>query len=134
MLDFSAIDFETAKSYRGSPCSVNCARIGAIAEQDVRRRTNVLIVGATNASVLRPGTTVTGKTQKAFDRQVKSQDFEAMSGDDFEAWVDPFGGAASTPDQLPSLRSVDVLPPERVSTPIRRAGCWAASGNRSGLV
>lgn len=60
-----------------------CARIGAIAEEDTTRRTNVLVVGDINPAVLRPGSTVTGKTRKAFELQAKGQRIEVMTEGDF---------------------------------------------------
>ncbi|MBN9636593.1 MAG: hypothetical protein J0H22_15615, partial [Actinobacteria bacterium] len=60
-----------------------CACIGAIAEEDTTRRTNVLVVGDINPAVLRPGSTVTGKTRKAFELQAKGQRIEVMTEGDF---------------------------------------------------
>ncbi len=46
-----------------------CAGVGARAENDVTKRTNVLVVGDINPAVLRPGSEVTGKARKAFELQ-----------------------------------------------------------------
>lgn len=48
-----------------------CSRVGALAESDTTKRTNVLVVGDINPAVLRPGSNLTGKTRKAFDLQDK---------------------------------------------------------------
>ncbi|MCU1648298.1 MAG: hypothetical protein JWN03_8573 [Nocardia sp.] len=60
-----------------------CARVGALADKDVTKKTNVLVVGDINPAVLRPGSNVTGKARKAFERQDKGQDIEVMTEDDF---------------------------------------------------
>lgn len=60
-----------------------CSRIGAIAEKEVTKRTNVLVVGDINPAVLRPGSNLTGKARKAFELQDKGQEIEVMTEDDF---------------------------------------------------
>jgi len=60
-----------------------CARIGAIAEKSVTKRTNVLVVGDINPAVLRPGSDITGKARHAFELQDKGQEIEVMTEDDF---------------------------------------------------
>lgn len=75
-----------------------CARIGAVAEKDVTKRTNVLVVGDINPAVLRPGSNLTGKARKAFDLQDRGQPIEVMTEDDFLRCVD--GRALLPPDAL----------------------------------
>ncbi len=72
-----------------------CARIGAVADNDVTRRTNVLVVGDINPAILRPGSNVTGKARKAFQLQDKGQRIEVMTEDDFLRCLDgkPLGVA-----------------------------------------
>lgn len=60
-----------------------CARVGAIPEQNTTKRTNVLVVGDINPAVLRPGSNVTGKTRRAFDLQDNGQSIEVMTEEDF---------------------------------------------------
>ncbi|MFJ1457886.1 hypothetical protein [Nocardia sp. N2S4-5] len=60
-----------------------CARIGATAEKDTTKRTNVLVVGDINPAVLRPGSNVTGRTRRAFELQAGGQKIEVMTEDDF---------------------------------------------------
>ncbi|BBZ51996.1 3'-5' exoribonuclease [Mycobacterium heidelbergense] len=60
-----------------------CSAIGAIAEQDTTKRTNVLVIGDINPAVLRPGATLTKKAEMAFERQSKGQQIEVMTEDDF---------------------------------------------------
>ncbi|WP_405162059.1 exonuclease domain-containing protein [Nocardia sp. NBC_01499] len=60
-----------------------CARVGARTDEDVTKKTNVLVVGDINPAVLRPGSNVTGKARKAFELQDKGQDIEVMTEDDF---------------------------------------------------
>ena len=65
-----------------------CSRIGALAEADTTKRTNVLVVGDINPAVLRPGADITGKTRKAFQLQDKGQEIEVMTEDDFLRCLD----------------------------------------------
>jgi DNA polymerase-3 subunit epsilon len=65
-----------------------CARVGAIAEPNTTKRTNVLVVGDINPAVLRPGSTVTGRTRRAFDLQDQGQEIEVMTEDDFLRCLD----------------------------------------------
>jgi hypothetical protein len=65
-----------------------CSRIGALAESNTTKRTNVLVVGDINPAVLRPGSQVTGKTRKAFQLQDKGQEIEVMTEDDFLRCLD----------------------------------------------
>ena len=60
-----------------------CAKIGALPQEDTTKRTNVLVVGDVNPAVLRAGSTLTGKTRKAFELQDKGQEIEVMTEDDF---------------------------------------------------
>ncbi|MEV0031067.1 exonuclease domain-containing protein [Nocardia sp. NPDC050793] len=60
-----------------------CAQLGATAEKDVTRRTNVLVVGDINPAVLRPGAELTGKARRAVDLQRAGQKIELMTEDDF---------------------------------------------------
>ena len=60
-----------------------CAKIGAIPQDDTTKRTNVLVVGDVNPAVLRAGSNLTGKTRKAFELQDKGQEIEVMTEDDF---------------------------------------------------
>lgn len=65
-----------------------CARVGAVPEQNTTKKTNVLVVGDINPAVLRPDSNVTGKTRKAFDLQDKGQAIEVMTEDDFLRCLD----------------------------------------------
>jgi DNA polymerase III epsilon subunit-like protein len=65
-----------------------CARIGARAEKEVTQRTNVLVVGDINPAILRPGSDITGKAQRAFELQDKGQEIEVMTEDDFLRCLD----------------------------------------------
>ncbi|MEU6583967.1 exonuclease domain-containing protein [Nocardia sp. NPDC046763] len=65
-----------------------CARIGALTEKGVTKKTNVLVVGDINPAVLRPGSNITGKARKAFDLQDKGQEIEVMTEDDFLRCLD----------------------------------------------
>ncbi|WP_168176573.1 exonuclease domain-containing protein [Williamsia sp. 1135] len=65
-----------------------CARVGASAEENTTKRTNVLVVGDINPAVLRPGSTVTGKTKRAFELQEGGQPIEVMTEDDFLKCLD----------------------------------------------
>ncbi|MDR0285431.1 MAG: hypothetical protein LBI33_11190 [Propionibacteriaceae bacterium] len=65
-----------------------CAHVGATADDNVTKRTNVLVVGDINPAVLRPGATLTGKAQKAFTLQSKGQTIEVMTEDDFLRCLD----------------------------------------------
>jgi NAD-dependent DNA ligase len=73
-----------------------CSRVGAIAEYQTTKRTNVLVVGDINPAVLRPGSTLTAKARKAFELQDEGQDIEVMTEDDFLRCLDgkPLDGAA----------------------------------------
>jgi len=66
-----------------------CSRVGAIAQKEMSKRTNVLVIGDINESVLRPGATLTNKAQKAFDLQAQGQAIEVMTEDDFLRSLDP---------------------------------------------
>ncbi|RYB89316.1 hypothetical protein EUA06_15105 [Nocardioides glacieisoli] len=65
-----------------------CARVGAVPEQNTTKKTNVLVVGDINPAVLRPDSNVTGKTRKAFDLQDRGQAIEVMTEDDFLRCLD----------------------------------------------
>ncbi|WP_231606222.1 exonuclease domain-containing protein [Salinibacterium sp. NK8237] len=65
-----------------------CAKAGAIPEQNTTKRTNVLVVGDINVASLRPGSNVTGKARKAFELQDKGQEIEVMTEDDFLRCLD----------------------------------------------
>jgi DNA polymerase-3 subunit epsilon len=65
-----------------------CARVGAIPEQNTTKKTNVLVVGDINPAVLRPDSNLTGKARKAFDLQDKGQAIEVMTEDDFLRCLD----------------------------------------------
>lgn len=60
-----------------------CARVGAIAEGNTTKRTNVLVIGDLNPANLRPGETLSAKARRAFALQDKGQDIEVMTEDDF---------------------------------------------------
>lgn len=72
-----------------------CARVGAAAENNVTKRTNILVVGDINPAVLRPGSELTGKARKAFELQDQGQEIEVMTEDDFLRCLDgkPLDGA-----------------------------------------
>jgi DNA polymerase III epsilon subunit-like protein len=65
-----------------------CAKVGAIPQNDTTKRTNVLVVGDMNPAVLRPGSNLTGKARKAFELQDKGQKIEVMTEDDFLRCLD----------------------------------------------
>jgi len=73
-----------------------CAHVGAIPEQSITKRTNVLVMGDINPAVLRPGSNVTGKARKVFELQAKGQEIEVMTEDDFLRCLD---GAEVSLDQ-----------------------------------
>jgi hypothetical protein len=81
-----------------------CARVGAIAEYDTTKRTNVLVIGDIDPTVLGTGSTLTAKARKAFELQDKGQDIEVMTEDDFLRCLDgkPLDGAACLPGSWPS--------------------------------
>lgn len=97
-----------------------CARVGALAEKNTTKRTNVLVVGDINPAVLRPGSHITGKARRAFELQDKGQDIEVMTEDDFvrcldgksltdvtDLFLDPAPGPqANLPGMRDRLRSV----------------------------
>ncbi|MEV0342215.1 exonuclease domain-containing protein [Nocardia sp. NPDC050713] len=60
-----------------------CARLGATAENNVTRRTNVLVIGEINPAVLRPGAELTGKARRAVNLQRDGQRIELMTEEDF---------------------------------------------------
>ncbi|MDO5635350.1 MAG: BRCT domain-containing protein [Micrococcus sp.] len=60
-----------------------CARVGAIPADVTTKKTNVLVVGNVNPAALKPGSSVTRKTRKAFDLQAQGQAIEVMTEDDF---------------------------------------------------
>jgi DNA polymerase-3 subunit epsilon len=59
------------------------AKVGGIPEPTVTKRTNILVAGDINPATLAPGTVTTGKAAKAFALQIKGQDIELMTEDDF---------------------------------------------------
>lgn len=65
-----------------------CARLGAIPEANTTKRTNVLVIGDIDPTVLRPGSELTGKARKAFELQDKGQSIEVMTEDDFLRCLD----------------------------------------------
>lgn len=65
-----------------------CARVGAIPEQNTTKRTNVLVIGDINPAVLRPNSNLTGKARRAFDLQNNGQPIEVMTEDDFLRCLD----------------------------------------------
>lgn len=67
---------------------IECAKVGGVPQENTTKRTNVLVVGNINPASLRPGTKLTGKTQKAFDLQDKGQAIEVMTEDDFLRCLD----------------------------------------------
>lgn len=113
-----------------------CARVGAMPEQNTTKRTNVLVVGDINPAVLRPGSNVTGKARKAFDLQDKGQAIEVMTEDDFLRCLDGKAlsviedllseeASVSAPAQRAPLRSVlldqrPVPEPPKPPKPLRR--------------
>jgi DNA polymerase-3 subunit epsilon len=59
------------------------AKVGGIPQPSVTKRTNVLVAGDINPSVLAPGVVTTGKAAKVFALQARGQDIEVMTEDDF---------------------------------------------------
>lgn len=92
-----------------------CARMGAIPEQNTTKRTNILVVGDINPAVLRPGSNVTGKARKAFELQDKGQTIEVMTEDDFVRCLD--GQPLDTDSALAGLLSDSVSEPAPRTTP-----------------
>lgn len=83
-----------------------CARVGALPEDNTTKRTQVLVVGDIDPTVLRPGSKLTGKARKAFDLQDKGQPIEVMTEDDFLRCLDgeplaPVGDAILSGDEPP---------------------------------
>lgn len=78
-----------------------CARVGAVAQKETTKRTNVLVVGDINEAVLRPGATLTKKAQRAFELQDAGQEIEVMTEDDFLRCLDgkPFAELLSPGDE-----------------------------------
>jgi DNA polymerase-3 subunit epsilon len=66
-----------------------CSRVGAIAQNETTKRTNVLVIGDINEGALRPGASLTTKAQRAFDLQAQGQTIEVMTEDDFLRCLDP---------------------------------------------
>lgn len=60
-----------------------CAKAGAIPQDNTTKSTNVLVVGDINPAVLRAGSNLTGKARKAFELQDQGQEIEVMTEDDF---------------------------------------------------
>jgi DNA polymerase-3 subunit epsilon len=88
-----------------------CARVGAIPEQNTTKKTNVLVVGDINPAVLRPDSHVTGKARKAFDLQDSGQQIEVMTEDDFLRCLD--GKALVVIDDLLHEHPAGTIPPKR---------------------
>jgi DNA polymerase-3 subunit epsilon len=59
------------------------ASIGGIPEDNVTKRTNILVIGDINPAVLAPGMATTGKVAKAAALQQAGQEIELMTEDDF---------------------------------------------------
>lgn len=62
-----------------------CIKVGAMPEERVTRRTNVLVIGDLNPAHLVPGDTTSQKAQKAFALRAGGQDIEVMTEYDFLA-------------------------------------------------
>lgn len=75
-----------------------CALVGAVTENGVTKRTNVLVVGDINQAVLRPGAELTDKARRAFELQAKGQDIEVMTEEDFRRCLE--GKALAGPESL----------------------------------
>jgi exonuclease len=60
-----------------------CIRVGALPEQTVTKRTNVLVVGDLDPARLVPGDVTSQKAQKAFKLRAGGQDIEVMTEYDF---------------------------------------------------
>ncbi|WP_229053460.1 exonuclease domain-containing protein [Aeromicrobium sp. Leaf350] len=72
-------------------------RAGGRPEENMTKRTNVLVLGSFNPGNLRPGADYSGKAQKAFALQSKGQQIELLTESDFLAVLDSADaiGAAS---------------------------------------
>lgn len=92
-----------------------CSKIGALAERNVTRRSNVLVVGDINPAVLRPDSNITGRARKAFELQDSGQPIEVMTEDDFLRCLN---GAA--PDLVSSADTLDGLTPDPLAAAPRR--------------
>ncbi len=62
-----------------------CIRVGALPQETVTKRTNMLVVGDLNPAHLVPGDTTSQKAQKAFKLRAAGQDIEVMTEHDFLA-------------------------------------------------
>lgn len=87
-----------------------CARVGAIPEQNTTKKTNVLVIGDINPAVLRPDSNVTGKARKAFDLQDNGQPIEVMTEDDFLRCLD--GKALTVIEDLLDADPAPSIPPK----------------------
>jgi DNA polymerase III epsilon subunit-like protein len=58
-------------------------RVGGVPESNVTKRTNVLVMGDVNPTVLAPNMVTTGKAARAFALQDSGQEIEVMTEDDF---------------------------------------------------
>ena len=65
------------------------ARAGGLTNQDVTKKTQVLVAGDINPAVLAPGMTTTGKAAKALRLKDKGQDIELMTELDFLRSLEP---------------------------------------------
>ncbi len=76
-----------------------CSKVGAVADKRTTQRTNVLVIGDINTAVLRPGSELTVKAQRAFELQDGGQAIEVMTEDDFLRCLDgkPFAGLDDAP-------------------------------------
>ncbi|MCL1897444.1 MAG: exonuclease domain-containing protein [Micrococcales bacterium] len=70
------------------------AQVGAIPEENVTKRTNILVLGDFNPILLRPGENLSGKARKAFDLHDKGQDIEVVLEDDFLRCLDGVASSA----------------------------------------
>jgi DNA polymerase-3 subunit epsilon len=61
----------------------NAARAGALPENGVTKRTNILVIGDINPAVLTPGATLSNRAAHAFALQSRGQEIEVMTEDDF---------------------------------------------------
>ncbi len=70
-------------------------RAGGRPEENMTKRTNVLVLGSFNPGSLRPGAGLSGKAQKALDLQAKGQEIELMTEADF---LDVLDGVSASAD------------------------------------
>ncbi|GMA25620.1 DNA polymerase III subunit epsilon [Luteimicrobium album] len=109
-----------------------CAGVGARAENNVTKRTNVLVVGDINPAVLRPGSEVTGKARKAFEgswdigwgRLAGERGAGVMGSRSPRIRGDQALCSSRGPRRCPTLRGVSAHPPSSRARAVMP--CWVS--------